>query len=355
MKHLQNVQRQQLAMAIATDPSVLRKFKSGFNECAAEINKYVSQIEGVDEAMKQRINSHLSKCINGIEQAVQFALPGFSGLPIFNAGIFSKSQEPGDQNNNPPVQIPQGLQLIPSRLPTGEFALLLPNSSSLPFLSSLASPHLSSQRPSAFVTVIPSTITSSSEKTPSSPQASPSTSRNDDVILVSHTYPKSPSPQGFRPVQKSTAFVAPQNQVPQVTSSVDRTTPSTSNQSEVKTMRYPIHAYSDRDRMKRSSPRNISEPLCVITNQSERYKQAQTKEDSVLCEENYGLKRKAPEQGLLTVAAPEFLMPESKRLKQDEGFRQINEAGSSGEQSRRNNVQRQNCQDEQQRDMWRPW
>ncbi|RZC41445.1 HLH domain containing protein [Asbolus verrucosus] len=45
VKHLQNVQRQQLALAMATDPSVLRKFKSGFNECATEIDRYKNNLK----------------------------------------------------------------------------------------------------------------------------------------------------------------------------------------------------------------------------------------------------------------------------------------------------------------------
>lgn len=367
VKHLQNVQRQQLAMAIASDPSVLRKFKSGFNECATEINKYVSQMEGVDDSMRQRINGHLSKCISGIEQTVQFSLPGFPGLPFFG-GLKSleTGSSSGDQNNNPRIQIPQGLQLIPSRLPTGEFALLLPNSSSLPFLSSLStqiSPESSSQRPSAFVTVVPSTITTNSLKTP---PASPKKS-SEDVILVSHTYPRrSPSPQGFRPVkQRSSTFTnTSQNQVPQVTSSTTIEKPSSSSsssfQSEVKTIRFPIHSYIDKD--KRHSPKKIAEPLCIITNQSERYKQAQTKDDSVNYEENQvprGVKRKMPEHGLLTVATQDFLMPESKRLKPSpERYESRSNDTSRNFEGLRNDYEQRpggSRQANEQSDMWRPW
>jgi len=48
VKHLQSVQRQQLNMAIQSDPTVVHKFKTGFVECAEEVNRYVSQMEGVD-------------------------------------------------------------------------------------------------------------------------------------------------------------------------------------------------------------------------------------------------------------------------------------------------------------------
>lgn len=361
VKHLQNVQRQQLAVAIASEPTILRKFKSGFNECASEINKFVSQFEGVDESLRQRINSHLTKCMNGIEQVVQISIPG---LPFLSGSSVLSNIESDDLNNNPRIQIPQGLQLIPSRLPTGELALLLPNSSNLPLFSSQQGP--SSQRQSAFVTVVPST------RTLKSPTMSPSTSgsnQNDDVILVSHTYQRSPSPKGFRPIHKS-AFTARSSnletlhQVPQITST----------QQEVKTFKYPIHQ-SDKDKGKK-----VIEPLCVITNQAERYKQAQVKEDAANFAENipFGVKRPLPDQGLLAVASQDFLFPPSKRFKSSQtmDYERLkgNETGheafkkpqlpemqsgscSSSESDRKQeeSAEVRGSQSAEQSDMWRPW
>jgi len=37
VRHLQNIQRNQLAIAMATDPTVLHRFKNGFSECASEV------------------------------------------------------------------------------------------------------------------------------------------------------------------------------------------------------------------------------------------------------------------------------------------------------------------------------
>ena len=39
VKHLQTVQRQQLAIAVARDPSVLDKFRGGFSDCAEEVKR----------------------------------------------------------------------------------------------------------------------------------------------------------------------------------------------------------------------------------------------------------------------------------------------------------------------------
>lgn len=350
VKHLQDVQRQQLAIAIASDPTVLRKFKSGFNECATEINKYVTQIEGVDESLRQRINSHLTKCMSGIEQVVQISIPGF---PFLSGSGMLSNTDSDDLNNNPRIQIPQGLQLIPSRLPTGEFALLLPNSSNLPLFGSQGP---STQRQSAFVSVVPST---SSLKSPSTSGSS----QNDDVILVSHTYQRSPSPKAFKPVHKS-AFTAVEmlHQVPQVTST---------QQEVVKTFKYPIHQSTDKERCKK-----IVEPLCVITNQSERYKQAQVREDAANFEENipFGVKRPASiDQGLLTVASQDILFPPSKRFKSSEYERfkaseafkrpQVPEMQqqqgscslSASDRKQEVSAEVKGNQGTEQSDMWRPW
>ncbi|XP_063907368.1 transcription factor HES-1-like [Zophobas morio] len=329
VKHLQNVQRQQLALAMATDPSVLRKFKSGFNECATEIDRFVNQADGVDGGLKDRMRSHLQKCISGIEQVSHFNFPGFANLPFMSSTkVFGQSTSNeaasgvGDQNNNARIQIPQSIQLIPSRLPSGEIALLLPNSSNLPFLPSFTQQR---ERPSAFATVIPSSST-----TCSSPPPSPN--------------------RGFRPVQPSkpqSSSYQEQPQVPQVSS----TSIPGSQPMEVKSMKFPIHSYTEREK-KFPSPKKI-EPLCIITNQSERYKQAQARDDAADFEENrqQGVKRKfsemSPGHGLLTVAK-DYGHPAAKIIK--------TETTTSCDSSSRDAAEASTSRDAgESSDMWRPW
>lgn len=324
VKHLQNVQRQQLALAMATDSSVLRKFKSGFNECTSEIEKYVNQLSGIDDGLRERMKGHLQKCIGGIEQVAHFNFPGFSNMPFvassnsFTQGLNNnlENREGGDQNNNARMQISQSIQLIPSRLPTGEIALLLPNNSNLSFL-----PNISQQRdrPSAFATVIPS-----SERS-----ISPITSPN----------------RGFRPVKLHTTnhILEGQPQVPQVSSTSIQPT------LEVKPIRFPIQD------KKNISPKKLIEPLCIITNQSERYKHAQTRLDSVDFEENrqQGVKRKFEEvtqsHGLLTFVPQECGHPTTKMSR-------VETVTSSNMQKDVANVGASTSKDNgENSDMWRPW
>lgn len=150
VKHLQSVQRQQLNMALQADPTVIHKFKTGFMECAEEVNRYVSQLEGVDETIRQRLNNHLNNCATGLEQigsmsnfsngyrsgAAASILPlhsnsiNNSGLPLplpTSGALFPNlSQDLNNNSANGAIQM-GGVQLIPSRLPSGEFALIVPN------------------------------------------------------------------------------------------------------------------------------------------------------------------------------------------------------------------------------------
>lgn len=153
VRHLQNIQRQQMAAAISTDPSVLNKFKAGFNECASEVSRYINRIDGVDAGLRQRLLSHLSNCLTAMNAATPFqssastvgfpgGFPGMlsplqslsvqipGGVAVPTVGLIPSSRNSsGDINNNnpPPGKVFAGLPVIPSRLPNGDFAFLLPS------------------------------------------------------------------------------------------------------------------------------------------------------------------------------------------------------------------------------------
>ncbi|XP_047533283.1 protein deadpan-like [Vanessa atalanta] len=68
VKHLQTLQRQQLAAAIAADPAVLHRFKAGFGDCAVEVRRYLSRLASVPTGLRYRLGNHLNTCITGIER-----------------------------------------------------------------------------------------------------------------------------------------------------------------------------------------------------------------------------------------------------------------------------------------------
>lgn len=183
VKHLQNVQRQQLTVAAAIDPNVVSKFKTGFSDCADEVNRYITRMDGIDGTVKQRLISHLNNCTSNVKQ-----LNSFNFSNIFGANIVAPSLLPqqtmhpqantqygtstttfGNENN---ILLQSTFQLaaqdfnnnnngnnrvlleglIPSRLPSGDIAYVLPNSQNLPFHK--LDLNISTNRPSAFNTVI---------------------------------------------------------------------------------------------------------------------------------------------------------------------------------------------------------
>lgn len=63
VKHLRNLQRNQLASAMASDPTVVTKFRAGFHECANEVIRYLGTVQNVGSDVKSRLVSHLSACL----------------------------------------------------------------------------------------------------------------------------------------------------------------------------------------------------------------------------------------------------------------------------------------------------
>jgi len=138
VKHLESLQRQQVALAAATDPTVLNKFRAGYTECASEVGRF----PGLEGSLKRRLIAHLALCLGQTEgsnangpttttanqQPVQPAPPTTQLqvhiLPQVDATPRIQVQQPNgifftNANGN-------GLQLVPTRLPNGDIALVLP-------------------------------------------------------------------------------------------------------------------------------------------------------------------------------------------------------------------------------------
>lgn len=243
VKHLQTVQRQQLSTAVATDPAVLTKFRTGFSECATEVSRYVNHLENVDPAVKQRLMTHLNTCVSNLQQMVPFYSHYVSFMPerLFpevKVGFQSDYQN-GDENNNGSarIQIPNGVQLIPSRLPTGELALLVPQSATIsanfPFFPPITDSSSRMGSTSAFTTVqrshspllSPSTSTSSyGEESHHSEQYPQSQSPSQTVQSSYHQQHEFKVPEQSPSSSKSFSS-SPETQKPQINSTTDRKSP----------------------------------------------------------------------------------------------------------------------------------
>lgn len=109
VRYLKSMERQQMAVEIARDPQVMNKYRAGFSECATEVSRYVSRIDGVDDGLKRRLIGHLSGCVTSLNSngtATTTSVPVATPLQ-FPAGIAF----PGMTISASPlqVQIPSGL------------------------------------------------------------------------------------------------------------------------------------------------------------------------------------------------------------------------------------------------------
>ncbi|KAL0268719.1 UNVERIFIED_CONTAM: hypothetical protein PYX00_010546 [Menopon gallinae] len=144
VKHLETLQRQQVAMAAASDPNVANKFRAGFTECAGEVGRF----PGLDGPVKRRLLQHLANCLNatsppttattGTETRTSPAAATTAANPPLQVHILRapvQTETPVvPQTNSSNIILAntngQGLQLVPTRLPNGDIALILPSSNS---------------------------------------------------------------------------------------------------------------------------------------------------------------------------------------------------------------------------------
>lgn len=106
---------------VVSDPSAIGKFRSGFTECASEVGRF----PGLEPVVKRKLLQHLAGCLS------QTCKP--QEVPQVQVHILPNPQR------SPEQQVPQsgiilsngsgaGVQLVPTRLPNGDIALVLPAS-----------------------------------------------------------------------------------------------------------------------------------------------------------------------------------------------------------------------------------
>lgn len=132
-----------MILAQAADPSVINKFKAGFTECATEVGRF----GGIEPAAKRRLLQHLSSCLNAVKGS------GGGGVAdLLPSPPSSPDQNAGDKlmcGRHPVAAAPQlnqislssggyflsngngggggvGVQVIPTKLPNGNVAFVVP-------------------------------------------------------------------------------------------------------------------------------------------------------------------------------------------------------------------------------------
>ena len=114
VKHLKNVQRQQLVMAAAADSTVVGKYRAGFSECAQEVTRYLSQVEGLHPDTRGKLEIHLQSCLQRTAQMTETHQPqpqnhGPPANQQLHVGIPAATQ----MSSLPGAGAPQGMQQFP--------------------------------------------------------------------------------------------------------------------------------------------------------------------------------------------------------------------------------------------------
>lgn len=359
VKHLQQMQRQQISSAVATDPAVVTKFRSGFSECASEVTRYVNHLENVDPTVKQRLVTHLNSCVTNLQQTTPFYNQYVPYMPErlypeVKVGFQSDAQS-GDENNNGSarIQIPSNVQLIPSRLPSGELALLVPPSAGItanfPFFP--PNPEAGSRSQSSAFTAVP--------RATHSPLLSPSTSTSSfEESHQNEQYPTSLSPPQMRfkmPIDQSPAscassksFSSPETQKPQISSSSDRSSPIHGEaQLDVSA---GIAIKRDADSLDSTTySGSLRQPLSVITDKYNRSLCQPKREGALKRHHSDGLldmsdKRPRYHEASTSVASTSSMLSPTIRIKEEYTGDELAEKTTTVETSTTGNG-----------DMWRPW
>ncbi|XP_028920347.1 transcription factor HES-4 isoform X1 [Ornithorhynchus anatinus] len=135
VKHLRSLQRAQMTAALSADPSVLGKYRAGFNECMNEVTRFLSTCEGVSSDVRSRLLSHLAACLG---QLVPLSYPPPpSGPPPTHLApppsLPVQLSGPAAAGSGPCKMAPAealspklygGFQLVPAT--DGQFAFLIP-------------------------------------------------------------------------------------------------------------------------------------------------------------------------------------------------------------------------------------
>ncbi|XP_022237504.1 transcription factor HES-4-A-like isoform X1 [Limulus polyphemus] len=119
VKHLQNMQLKQLEIRAT---SSLANFRAGFNECAREVSRFLGTVDGVDPSLQHHLLNHLTDRVSGLNETC-------SSSNSYNLSSTNSTTSATMSSNNNSNFVMSDIRLVPTCLPTGEIAFLLPGDS----------------------------------------------------------------------------------------------------------------------------------------------------------------------------------------------------------------------------------
>ncbi|XP_050544129.1 protein hairy [Daktulosphaira vitifoliae] len=122
VKHLESMQKQGVALSNVSDPSVANKFKAGFTECTNEVSRF----PGLEPNVRNRLMQHLTTYFNKeVSSGTGPKLPPRASADTANLQLHLDSSQNAILLGSAGSTC--GVQLVPTRLPNGDIALILPS------------------------------------------------------------------------------------------------------------------------------------------------------------------------------------------------------------------------------------
>lgn len=93
------------------------KFRAGFRQCAQEAREALNHFHDIDPAVCERLLSHLTSCLDSLEKSSHEAVDSTQNTMPEDARVLASSVL---------IQTPTGLALMPTKLPNGDLAFVIP-------------------------------------------------------------------------------------------------------------------------------------------------------------------------------------------------------------------------------------
>lgn len=122
VKHLESMQRHNVALSAATESTVANKFKAGFTECTNEVNRF----PGLEPHVRIRLMQHLGSYFN---KEIESSSPKNPSTPPEKSNLQLHLDSSQSAILLGTAGSTCGVQLVPTRLPNGDIALVLPSRS----------------------------------------------------------------------------------------------------------------------------------------------------------------------------------------------------------------------------------
>jgi hypothetical protein len=93
------------------------KFRAGFRQCVREAREVLNHYDDINPAVCERLSSHLISCLDSLENSSHEAADSTQNTMPEDARVLASSVI---------IQTPTGLALMPTKLPNGDLAFVIP-------------------------------------------------------------------------------------------------------------------------------------------------------------------------------------------------------------------------------------